>query len=399
MAGPFGLFPIDLRKERLLPKRIHNLDGFRFVAALTVLLGHLAHFRFKYGIWTPGQNVLNTASQVAVSFFFVLSGFLITYLLLQYRDKTPEVKLSSRLTVFYRRRMLRIWPLYYLLFLVCFFVLDRGFLASVLPPGSPSPLQKHPTELAVGYGLFMPNYTGHHYGGLYFLGPTWSLAVEEFFYLFFPIGFFLTGKKHTGIYLGILALVSLSLFMASRQIGSALFDEPRDASLLSVYLYRYRIFCFAFGGLIAWSQRPESGMQAMNKAFSPAYFSWGSGLLLCGFLVINRDFGHYMHLVYTGLITFFLYAVTCSGIRFRLLNLRPLVYLGKISYGIYLLHPLAITIVFYCLRPLELPLQSVSFTLLFFGGTILLTIALSVISFEYFEKFFLRFREKIRPAA
>ena len=379
-----------------MQKRIHNLDGFRLVAAFTVLLGHVAHFRFKYGVWTTGQHVLNTASPVAVSFFFVLSGFLITFRLLQVSDKDPDAKLGTRLSVFYRRRMLRIWPLYYLLLFVCFFVLGRGFLASVLPPGSPSPLQQHPRELTLGYLFFLPNLTGHQYGGLYFLGPTWSLAVEEFFYLFFPVGFFLAGKKNLGKYLGVLALLSFTLFLASRQIGSALFDEPKEASLLSVYLYRYRIFCFAFGGLIAWSQLPENGMERMNRVFSNRYFAFGSGALLLAMLGLNKDFGIYMHPVYTGLIVFFLYTVICSGIRFTPLNLRPVVYLGKISYGIYLLHPLAITLVFYFLKPLHLDLAGWPFTLLFFGGTILLTTALSILSYECYEKYFLRLRDKIK---
>ncbi|HEX4877435.1 MAG TPA: acyltransferase [Chitinophagaceae bacterium] len=378
-----------------MQKRIHNLDGFRFVAAFIVLLGHATQFRHTYVIWTRGQHILNIASQVAVSFFFILSGFLITHLLLQYQEKNKEAKLSSRLASFYRRRMLRIWPLYYLLFFICFFVIDRGFLASVMPKDFPNPIAHHPTELTLGYLFFMPNYTGNYYdGGLYFLGPTWSLGVEEFFYLFFPIGFYLAGRKNLGKYLVGLTLVSFLLFMFCGKAGPALFDNEKQAWVVTSYLYRYRIYCFALGGLIAWAMLPENRMSRINHFFSKKFFSFGLGILIIYLLATYKTFGFLMHPVYTIIITLFLYTVICSGIRFSPLNFSPVVYLGKISYGIYLLHPLCIATMFYLLKPFDLNLQSNAFAFLFFTGTAVMTIGLSILSYELFEKFFLRLRDK-----
>ena len=99
-----------------------NLHGFRFFAAALVILSHIELFKKRAGL----ANLWDTpfffeAGSAGVDFFFVLSGFLITSLLLKEMDETGKVDLKK----FYLRRVLRIWPLYYLVLLLCYFVIPE----------------------------------------------------------------------------------------------------------------------------------------------------------------------------------------------------------------------------------------------------------------------------------
>lgn len=97
-----------------------NLNGLRFFAAFIVLLGHQEQMKSYYLEMDPYLLVKNPDSgQLGVILFFALSGFLITYLLLMEEAKTKTVSVKD----FYIRRVLRIWPLYYFLILLVFFVL------------------------------------------------------------------------------------------------------------------------------------------------------------------------------------------------------------------------------------------------------------------------------------
>src|SRR5690625_5173289 len=108
----------------------NGLNALRFFAALLVLLHHNAVIRPKYGIGEGfGWLGIFRDGGYAVSFFFVLSGFLITYILLKEKDKTQTISIKR----FYLKRILRIWPLYYLLiilgsiiipFLISYFDID-----------------------------------------------------------------------------------------------------------------------------------------------------------------------------------------------------------------------------------------------------------------------------------
>src|SRR4026208_162751 len=99
-----------------------NLNGLRFIAALLVIMQHIEQIKSMYGIanrWSsPFMQVIG---EQGVSLFFVLSGFLITYLMLEEEKKTGTIQIRN----FYRRRILRIWPLYFLIGFLALAVLSR----------------------------------------------------------------------------------------------------------------------------------------------------------------------------------------------------------------------------------------------------------------------------------
>src|ERR1051326_1775359 len=99
-----------------------GLNGLRFLAAFAVVITHVELLKGQVGLpnhWT--NPVIFNLGGLGVYFFFVLSGFLITYLLLAEKDKTGTIRIGN----FYIRRILRIWPLYYFLVLLGFFVLPH----------------------------------------------------------------------------------------------------------------------------------------------------------------------------------------------------------------------------------------------------------------------------------
>src|SRR4051794_34357276 len=105
-----------------MKKRFENLDGLRFVLAMVVLSGHSMLFEsLNKSIpfdWLQRLLLVLGSGYLAVSFFFVLSGFLITYLMIEEKELTG----SFNILKFYLRRILRIWPLYFTVLLIGFVI-------------------------------------------------------------------------------------------------------------------------------------------------------------------------------------------------------------------------------------------------------------------------------------
>ena len=95
-----------------------NLDGIRFIGALMVIIHHIEQNKSVFGIANIWNNpVIQSIGPLGVNLFFTLSGFLITYLLLKEYNTNKTIDVKS----FYIRRILRIWPLYFLLIIIGFF--------------------------------------------------------------------------------------------------------------------------------------------------------------------------------------------------------------------------------------------------------------------------------------
>ncbi|HEY4062602.1 MAG TPA: acyltransferase [Puia sp.] len=149
---------------------IPGLNGVRAIAALIVLFSHIDEYSYRFGLPAIGLFEKGMAGY-GVTIFFTLSGFLITYLLL------IEKKGGISIKRFYVRRILRIWPLYYLVIIIGILLLL--FLPQVKAQGNPI------------YGLamfvcFLPNLAYTLGMTLTTITPLWSVGVEEQFYLIWP---------------------------------------------------------------------------------------------------------------------------------------------------------------------------------------------------------------------
>ena len=104
--------------------KIHfpNLDALRFFAFLSVFISHIAVFLSFTPVWfQPIKKLFLIHGDLGVNFFFVLSGFLISYLLFTERTESGEVSLKG----FYKRRILRIWPLYFIVLIIGIFIIGN----------------------------------------------------------------------------------------------------------------------------------------------------------------------------------------------------------------------------------------------------------------------------------
>ncbi|HEY4454224.1 MAG TPA: glycosyltransferase 87 family protein, partial [Pseudonocardiaceae bacterium] len=300
--------------DYLTMRRLAGLDGLRAIAALLVVFFH-----------NQGPDILQ--GWIGVQIFFVLSGFLITTLLLREHASTGRVNLGN----FYLRRAFRILPVYLLILgLITIGLLAVGKFASN-PLGQQFPL----------YLLFGNEFT---LGGPF--GQSWTLGIEQKFYLVWPVLAFTTiliGRKALASRRAALTVGLLTLALAA--IPFTVGSDPKGwpVNYVSILL----------GCVVALVMHDPRGYRVLRPLTRP----WVAALVGVGFVVVHlslrpiRDFvGHqvpgvpnYVTLVpvYALAVAILLPAVVAPGPVSWLLSRRPMTFLGDRSYSIYLVQNLA----------------------------------------------------------
>lgn len=362
--------------------RFPGLDSLRCFAALFVLVGHIPMNQGSAGLPNPSPWALFFRGELAVSFFFTLSGFLITYLLLEEIGRTATVDVRA----FYLRRVLRIWPLY-------FAVIAFGlvFYNALLPSlGIAYPVE-YSLPLAVGlYTFFLPNLMNALYtvGGI--LNPTWSIGVEEQFYLAWaPV------VKRWYRHLPRVCAVVLVASFANHYL--ALFDafELRE---MKKFLLQLKFHFMAAGALAAWALYHHRERLLALPLFRWRWLQAALGLWLVQFYLVDFWpipawlYEPVQVLVYTWLI------VEVGANPRRLIALGPLVteWLGTISYGIYMLHMIAVYFTSFLFQRLDFWRGSLAlFLISYYALAVALTISLSYLSYRFLESPFLRLKARL----
>ncbi|RYZ21319.1 MAG: acyltransferase [Chitinophagaceae bacterium] len=365
-----------------------NLDAVRFIAAMMVFMGHAVSPSYKYlpieG--TFAGKVLWTISTggTGVSVFFVLSGFLITYLLIKEQEASGRISLRN----FYVRRVLRIWPLYYLV--VGFSMIVYPFLKKMIGMESPTG-----TNLAY-YLTFLSNFDVINVRKYCFGSDamsqniTWSVSVEEQFYLFWPLLFVLLPRRfwlH-----GILGLIA----------GSILFRLLNTNDVQVLYFHTLSVLLdLGIGGLTAYF---ATKYVRVGRFFRDSSTRLHLILLVVAFtLLLSKDslfsfaYGNAIGRIFISVSFALIIAAQALTTRESPLNLRKLKFAsewGKYTYGIYLLHPLAIQLTDVALRIVHFPRNSFITLFLVAMVNLVLTLVISKLSFRYFESPFLRYKEK-----
>lgn len=368
--------------------RFHNFDGLRFFAAVLVVLGHIEMMKEKFNL--PSfyhNNFFVNAGPLAVTFFFVLSGFLITYLLIIEQQKKGEESKRINLLQFYKNRILRIWPLYYTLILLVYLIFPQIPLLQY--PGYGNDYINNEFKPFALYLSFLPNLSYYLYGNVLYIGQMWSLGVEEFFYIFFPLGLYFVAYKNSLKYFLLLVICSIILTALSKFWCNA---SDTNLPLACIYISRYRIYSFAFGAIAAFYYlrlNNNSFIATHIKTFRTAgYISFFS---MTAIILLGITFGTYTQPIFSLLFVAVIFLISVSGIKIKLLNNPALIYLGKISYGIYMLHPLATVI---CIKLLYFNTGNSILTAILFSVIVIgVTIILSVISYTFIEKPFLNLRK------
>ena len=350
-----------------------GLNGVRFIAALLVIIDHTELFKSYLGYPTLWANSYSAyLGAFGVSIFFVLSGFLITYLLLEEQQEGP-----IRIRHFYLRRILRIWPIYYLLVVLGFFVIPHLDFFQV--PNYSSDMWDSLHRLLLFLGL-AANVAFVYLPTVPFANVLWSVAVEEQFYLFWP------HVVRIKRYLLWIMLLLLAGYLALK------FYAGNVDRLFELLVIRTRFSAMIIGGIGAY-------LAFHQKALIQFLYHRGmQGVLLLLFVCMGLDWIEYYSLAWMQdeLISL----VVCGLIINSATNARSLVnlenpvfsYLGKLSYGLYVYHLFAVVLVLKVL-PMLLPLQDLPTWIgypLTLGSILILTTGISQLSYRYFESYFLR---------
>lgn len=316
------------------PEHVPALDGFRGLAIFLVAFNHFTHLPPR----TEVDRVWITLAWlgwIGVDLFFVLSGFLITGILLEAKGSPHYFR------NFYARRILRIFPLYYLILAVSLFVLPH-----VLPADKAQRFASIAGD-EIYYWLYLSNFAiaraGQTRHGV--LDVTWSLAIEEQFYVVWPAVVLLVSR----ISLKRIAVALMALSLATR----VALRLSTDLGSFSIYvLTPCHLDSIAMGSLIAALAREPGGLAPYAGRARRAAFALGPAAIALAFVesrlnpsqfgpgyspIFNTVGFSLLALVFGGMLVAILTAAPNSRLQ-EVFNARWLRTLGKYSYGIYLVH-------------------------------------------------------------
>ncbi len=392
--------------QKLPPiKYFKNLDGLRFFAALAVVIGHTQYVTHQYQGYYPYTPWANKLATFGVDFFFVLSGFLISYLLFQEIERTGRVNILA----FYRRRMLRIFPLYFAVGLIGIIAgpyLIKLFQYNQFFDQKYADYQYQFSDFLKNLG-FLSSFTvnfqtllGYHNPVSSFsVGHLWSLAVEEQFYLIWAPAVYFFRK-----YLPLVILSCVGLGLLFHVLPAFLFTRFYE---FQYYFTINRFWYFGLGAALAWLIQYWSVKRCIEM-FLPSFpTNWlRSGIYLVQLLVLligmNYLFGAYYDkntiFLCNGVVALVIIIAAISDISiFSVLQLenKVLKYLGNISYGIYMFHLIAIYSAYYLLKKAGLPELSWQFYFLLPALATLFAVALAAFSYRFLEERFLKMKKTI----
>jgi len=351
-------------RARTVRGRIPELDGVRGIALLLVVAFHFSLIFDELPGWGHALRSALVAGWCGVDLFFVLSGFLITGILLDSRDAPGYFKR------FYARRALRILPVYYAALLLA---LTVG--RSVLAPNGVS------AGVTLGYVFHVSNWLSLGAAEIDRINHFWSLAVEEQFYLFWPMAvFFLSRRALMRLCVAVIAIapaVRAAILMWGE--GSAV------ASRMAFVLTPARADVIAYGALVALAVREPHAAEWLRR-YAGGAFAIFAGVIVACFVFRTRiglNAPLQRSLLYSIIGIAFAFGVATAVLRgVSLLRSAPLQTAGRYSYCAYVVH---FPLFWIFLRVARLCAHSLPLALAFFIGLTALTMAIAAGSWRFFE--------------
>ena len=364
-----------------------KLDTLRFFAFLIVFISHIFFFLFDASqstvFWQKYGSKIFGHGEVGVHIFFTLSGFLIMFLALKELQKNSSFSVAG----FFKRRILRIWPLYFL-------VLSVGFLISNVPEQVTGCFNK--------FWYFLGNTCVAQVSALsslevHTITPLWSISVEEQFYIVFPFLFLYFAwsiKNRFPFRKLIIAIIAVSLILFSFLMR---YINADNWSYISYATASVLPSLFAGIGLGYVVYRKKDTYIARIQKKSKRWF-----------LTATLLFFSALYLKYQGSVGVALYIAPlacatgiwiCLGIKDSSnmntvddTRLKPTVYLGKISYGLYVYHMFMMVFVNKVFS--TIPGSMSSLTLVIAKAVVVFstTVLIAHLSYRYVEKWFLSFK-------
>lgn len=357
-------------------QRLPGLDGLRAVAAAMVLIPHTEHILANLGLphHLADQPWLSGLARLGVVLFFVLSGFIITYRLCMEQQHRGGYSIPR----FYIRRILRIWPVYFLVV-----ILALGPLADLSifqPPGyDAAGLRSELAGKVALYVLMLPSLVPLLTGLVPTLAHLWSIGTEEQFYLVWP---WLLRWSKRRMWVPMVLTIIVYILVEEVLRSDAGTGHPLKPVLFTFW-YHFRIDHLALGGLMAlvlvrggplvrWLGHPVSLAGALLLVV----------LLIRGTIVPPVDAERTLATLF-GLV---ILSAASGGIP--VLEVRWLRYLGRVSYGIYMYHVLIAVAVVNWLHPYT------SSPIVLLVAVVISVIAVAALSYHTFETYFLRLKQR-----
>jgi peptidoglycan/LPS O-acetylase OafA/YrhL len=381
----------------------NGLNELRAFAALAVIFHHIELFKsrdhlsslfdssfFSYFIGTVGKN--------GVHLFFVLSGFLITYLLLKEKEKHQTILFKK----FFLRRIFRIWPLYYLIVLIGFLLIP--FLAHNFTIFERVPyyyeLISNPENYSFNaillYLLILPNIALSYDFLIAGCSQAWSIGVEEQFYILWPLLIFVFSRRIIVWVFTILLLFFIfsyafiqpdSFHLLSKDATFAEMLLPRIYALIKIFPFEFMTIGAIGGYLYAYDK------EKVNDFLKSKFIYVSVVVFVFAFLFFSL-FIPYFQSIILGFLFLFLILITISEENSIVFRNKPLSYLGKISYGIYMYHPFVMFLIFPFANTYFKDNDSTLYYNLFvYSFVFCITILLSHFSYKYFESVFIKIKD------
>lgn len=371
--------PLYLNPTNLNPVKVYlpNLNGLRYLACMVVIVTHTEMIKWVYGMENYYTEGLKRFGHLAVISFFVLSGYLITYLLMAEKTKMGTISIKN----FYMRRILRIWPLYFFTILLGLFVWPHIPFFEI--PGQASIQDVNFWSMALLYLLILPNIAVKVFNPspVPLLGPSWSIGVEEQFYFMWP-WLVKMSKNILHTLFGVVIVYNIVLFaLMYMSKGQA------HTSTLKITLSVWENFCIstmAIGGLLAWVKYHKK--EALLRVLYHPVVDIGTYAAFFGLVVIGVRFPVFHAEIYAFMFAVMILNLSSNPNSFVNMENKFFNYMGKISYGTYMFHILSIFVIFKLFRPLfdGLPHQVVSVIVIALS-TLFVTL-ISSLTFNYLEE-------------
>jgi peptidoglycan/LPS O-acetylase OafA/YrhL len=304
-----------------------QIDGLRFIAVFGVMIHHWVVQDFSNSFIFK-----NIPFGTGVNLFFVISGFLITYILLKKKDEIAENKTSflHEIKNFYVKRTLRIFPIYYLvIILLCIFSYSgiKEYLGYLITYSI--------NWFMVFKGVYIGNRT-----------HLWSLAVEEQFYLIWPFLIFMTPKRW---------ILGLSIFAVLLSLTSKIYFLYFTSYWMGVNGATFSCFdALGLGALIAYLQKTR--IQPFKSTLYKLYLLISIVIYVLLFVspgFLNQELHTLLLNFATAVVFFFVISIAANngfGGNFKsFLENKTVLYLGRISYGLYLYHAFVPDIYYSCI--------------------------------------------------
>jgi peptidoglycan/LPS O-acetylase OafA/YrhL len=370
-----------------------SLNGLRFIAALMVIIHHLEQIKSLFGLPNAFTewHFIKIMGNLGVDLFFTLSGFLITYLLLSEHDKFKTIDVKR----FYIRRCLRIAPLYYVIIILGLFILPHLDFFTI--PQYTEGVQNGFGKKTFFYFFMLPNVVSNLYAYIPYLGQTWSMGVEQQFYLIWPL-ILKFSKNHLkvfgGIILGMVLITNVLYYLSLPENG--IIEQGSSVFYFISALYPFfemlRISCMAIGAIGAYYLYYLNA-PVLRFLFS-SYTQLISFVLVLQLMLFGIEIPVFHHEIYSLFFTIIILNLAANPNCYFNLENKILDYLGKISYSIYMWHGIALIVGLKSAMAYNPKVDDFYSILVYYVVSLVVTLVLSSISYELFEMPFLSYKNQ-----